>query len=241
MSHASSSASSPEPYAGAVVVAGGTGRRMGGGPGATPKQYLEIEGEPVLRYALSPFLAHPAVARVVLVLPEADALTPPSWLRGIGVKIVAGGPERADSVWNGLQALRRYEEVEVVLVHDGARPLADLDLIDRVLAVARHEGAVPALPATDTIKEADAELRVLATADRSRLWHAQTPQGFPRELLVAAYRRARNEGWTVTDDAAVFERCGHPVRLVEGSPENIKITRPLDLEIARLLARRSRA
>lgn len=234
MSASSSNGSSPDsgPVA-AVIVAAGSGRRMGG----VRKQYLEILGAPVLLRAIRPFLDHPRVRAVVVVLPEEDVAEPPLWLRGLPLKLVAGGAERADSVRRGLEALPA--EIRLVLVHDGARPFVTRDVIDRVIERAPEGGAVAAVPATDTIKDVDEEGRIVATVPRSRIWHAQTPQGFPVAVLREAHRRAAVEGWSDTDDAALCERCDTPVVVVEGDQDNIKITRPADLPVAEAIARRA--
>jgi 2-C-methyl-D-erythritol 4-phosphate cytidylyltransferase len=230
--------SSPEPpRAAAVVVAGGTGRRMAGDAGVR-KQYLEIEGEPVLLRSVRPFLDHREIHEVVVVLPADDLAEPPSWLATLPLTLVPGGAERGDSVWKGLTALS--SDVGLVLVHDGARPFVTREIIDRVLARAGEGGAIAAIPATDTIKEVDAAGRIVRTADRSRLWQAQTPQGFPLTLLRDAYERAHRNGWSGTDDASLCERAGIPVVVVEGSRDNIKITTPSDLPIARAIAARLR-
>ena len=233
-----SSASSPEPRprAAAVVVAGGSGTRMGSD---VRKQYLDLLGQPVLLWAVRAFLEHPGVDATVVVLPPADAADPPPWLAGLAVRLVGGGAERGDSVRNGLEAVP--DGTELVLIHDGARPLVSREVIDRVLRGARRGGAVPAVPATDTLKESDADGGVVRTLDRTRIRHVQTPQGFPLGQIRDAHRRARDEGWVGTDDASFMERFGFPVRLVEGAPENLKITRPLDLVMAEALARRLRA
>lgn len=215
----------------AVIVAGGSGRRMGA---PVRKQYLEILGEPVLLRAVRPFVDHPGVGEVVVVLPEEDAGSPPSWLVELGLRVVAGGDERGDSVWNGLAAVRA--DSDAVLIHDGARPFVSSAVIDRVLAGARTGGVIAAVPVTDTIKEVEGD-RIVGTPERARLWQAQTPQGFPRVLLLDVYTRARTEGVAATDDAALLERYGHAVRVVEGAPENVKITRPTDLYVAEALAR----
>jgi 2-C-methyl-D-erythritol 4-phosphate cytidylyltransferase len=225
--------SSAEVRATAVIVAGGTGTRLGGG---VRKQYLELAGEPVLLRAVRPFLDHPRIAAVVVVLPADDAADPPAWLVALPVAIVAGGVERGDSVWNGLQAIP--PDAERVLVHDGARPLVTRAVIDRVLDACADGGAIAAVQSTDTIKQVDADGRITGTPDRRALWQAQTPQGFPAARLRDAYRRARAEGVLATDDAAVYERYAGPVRVVPGAPENLKVTRPGDLEIAEVLLRR---
>lgn len=218
--------------AAAVVVAGGAGTRMGGD---TRKQYLLLEGEPVLLRAIRPFLAHPGIGAVVVVLPPEDAAAPPHWLRALSVDIVPGGAERGDSVWNGLQAVPT--SADRVLVHDGARPLVSAEVITRVLDACGGAGAIAAMPVTDTIQEVDDERGIVGTPDRSRLWRAQTPQGFPRAALVDAYRRAREAGVAFTDDAAVFARYAGPVRVVPGADENLKVTRPADLAVAAALLR----
>ncbi len=190
--------------------------------------------------ALRPFTAHPDVAQVVLVLPPADAAAPPAFLvelRGEGLVLVPGGEERSDSVAAGLAALGR--ECTVVLVHDGARPFVDRAVIDEVIRHARQgEGAIAAVPLSDTVKEADAgePNRVARTVPRERLWRAQTPQGFPRELLVRAHGRAGLDGAAFTDDASLVEASGGIVRLVPDSSRNLKITTAEDFALAELLA-----
>ena len=228
MSAPSSGTPSPEARAAAVVVAGGSGLRVGGG---VRKQYLHLAGKPVLLRAVLPFLHHPRISRVVVVLPPDDAANPPAWLSSLGVRIVAGGAERGDSVWNGLRELE--DEAEVVLVHDGARPFADRAVIDRVLDAVP---AIAAVPVTDTIKEVDGDGTITGTPDRARLWQAQTPQGFPRAGLARAYAQARDEGVAATDDAALYERYVGPVRVVMGSYRNLKVTRLPDVAVAELLA-----
>lgn len=227
------SSAEPRPRAAAVVVAGGSGRRMGG---AVRKQYMEVGGEPILLRAVRAFTAHPGIGAVVVVLPPEDAASPPAWLLGLGVTVVASGEERGDSVWNGLVATP--EDAAIVLVHDGARPFVSADVIGRVLEAARSGATLAALPVTDTLKEVAADGTVLATPDRARFWQAQTPQGFPRAVILEAHRRARAEGVRATDDAALCERYGIPVRVVEGAADNLKVTRPADLAVAEALARR---
>jgi len=220
-----------------VVVAAGRGTRFGGDP---PKQYLPVDGVPILLRAVRPFVSHPDVARVVVVLAPADAERPPeflSMLSGETLAIAAGGRERSDSVAAGLRALPAG--CDVVLVHDGARPFVDRAVIDAVIAHARAgEGAVAAVPVSDTLKEAvgaDPTL-VRRTVPRAGLWRAQTPQGFPRRLLEEAYARAGAEASGATDDASLVEAYGGVVRLVPDSPRNMKITTRDDLAVAEALA-----
>lgn len=202
-----------------------------------PKQYIEIRGKPILLRAVRPFLDHPAIGAVVVVLPTADSEDPPDWLRTTGAMIVAGGAERGDSVWNGL--LAAPDGADPLLIHDGARPFVSAAVIDRVLNAAGEGGAAAGLPLTDTIKEVGADGRICGTPDRARFWQAQTPQGFRRKVIFEAHRQARALGITATDDAALCERLGLSVIMVEGAAENIKITRPADLLIAEALASRA--
>lgn len=222
---------------GVVIVAAGQGTRLGG---PVPKQYRELGGVPMLLRSLRPFVAHPDVAHTVVVLPAADAASPPAWLAellGGTLTVVPGGAERSDSVGHGLSALPG--SCQVVLVHDAARPFIDRATIDAVIAVARHgEGAVPATRLGDTLKEAGegaAEGLVRRTIPREHLWRAQTPQGFPRGLLEEAHARARHEGIRGTDDASLVELLGARVRLVPGPDTNFKVTSESDLLMAEAL------
>ena len=225
----------------AIVVAGGQGVRFGG---ATPKQYRLLGGVPIVLRALRPFTSHPDIVQVVLVLPPADAVNPPGFLSNLSVQgaafsIVGGGTHRGDSVRAGLAELR--DPCAIVLVHDGARPFVERDVIDAVIAYARQgEGAVAAVPLSDTLKEASRRepSRVLRTRPRARLWRAQTPQGFPRTVLEQAYRRAARLGRRASDDAALVEALGLPVRLVPDTGRNFKITTAEDLSLAELLVPR---
>ncbi|HEY0018874.1 MAG TPA: 2-C-methyl-D-erythritol 4-phosphate cytidylyltransferase [Longimicrobium sp.] len=217
--------------AAAVVVAGGAGTRLGG---PVRKQYLEVGGEPVLLRAIRPFLHHPRITSIVVVLPTDDVADPPRWLAGLPIHTVAGGAERGDSVLNGLLALA--EDVSHVLIHDGARPFVSTDIIDRVLDGCAEGGAIAAVPVTDTIQQVDAGGVITATPDRAALWQAQTPQGFPRAALLDAYHRARADGVAATDDAGLYARYVGPVRVVMGAYDNLKVTRQEDLPIAEAIA-----
>ena len=218
--------------AAAVIVAGGAGTRFGG---PVRKQYLRIGGEPVLLRAIRPFLHHPRIHHVVVVLPPDDVADPPAWLADLPIHVVAGGAERGDSVLNGLLALP--SEIDRVLIHDGARPFVSTDVIDRVLDA--EGGAIAAVPVTDTIQQVDASGAIVHTPDRAALWQAQTPQGFPRAGILAAYRCAVEERTAATDDAALYGRYIGPVHVVMGAYENLKVTRPDDLPIAEAIAARS--
>lgn len=224
----------PEARAGAIIVAAGRGERAGG---ELPKQYRPIGGVPMLLRALRPFAAHPRVGPIVVALPPADAASPPDWLRehlSDRLTVVAGGEARQQSVANALARLP--PESTLVLVHDAARPFADRDMIDRVLAVADLGAcAVPGLPLADTMKEIDTAGLVVRTVPRERLVAVQTPQAFPRATLETAHQRARGES-PASDDAVLCERLGYPVRVVAGSVRNIKVTTAEDFAVAAALA-----
>jgi 2-C-methyl-D-erythritol 4-phosphate cytidylyltransferase len=216
--------------AAAVIPAGGTGLRMGGD---VRKQYLELAGEPMLLRTLRTFREHPSVEWVIVALPPADVHGPPFRLPD-DVVVVPGGAGRGDSVRAGLAAVP--EAADVVLVHDAARPLVTRAVVDRVLAaVGGGVGAIAAVPVADTLKRVDGSRTITGTVERERLWRAQTPQGFPRAALVDAYRRAAEEGVAATDDAALVERYGGRVVVVEGDERNLKVTRPEDLRVAEAL------
>jgi len=218
-----------------IVVAAGQGTRLGATP---PKQFQLIRGIPVVLRAVQPFVEHPDVAQVVVVLPPADAASPPSFLSTLSrTSFIAGGAHRGDSVRAGLAAVA--EGPSIVLVHDGARPFVSRAVIDGVIAYARQgEGAVAAVPVNDTLKEGSRHepTRVLRTHPRARLWRAQTPQGFPRAILEQAHQRAIRLGRRATDDAALVEALGLSVRLVPDSIRNLKITTAEDLALAELIA-----
>lgn len=221
-----------------VIPAGGEGRRMGG----RRKPFLVLAGEPLLCHTLRPFLEHPLVHWVIVALPAADAAHPPAWLADADgrIRVVAGGAERGDSVRNALEAVPAA--ADVVLVHDAARPLVSREVIDRAIrTAAAGQACVAAIPVSDTIKEVEAGGVVVGTPDRARLWQAQTPQAFPRALIVHAYARAAREGVRATDDAALVELYGAGVVIVEGAPENIKVTTPADLVVAEALLRSRQA
>ena len=208
---------------GVVIVAGGLGTRTGQ---SELKQFRWVAGKPMLLHSLQAFHARADVAMVVCVIPRAYVGDPPPWILQCDVDrllVSVGGATRSESVMNGLEDLP--EGVRYVLVHDAARPLVSDAMIDRVVAAARQgTGAVAALPVTDTLKEVDDAGHVMRTVDRARLWRAQTPQGFPREMIERAYRDAHTNGVTATDDAGLCERLGLPVVVVRGSERAMKVT-----------------
>lgn len=220
---------------GAVIPAAGAGRRMGG----EKKTFLQLGGEPVLLRAIAPFLTRNDVVAVVVALAPSDAADPPGWLvdRDERIGVVAGGDTRGASVRSGLDALP--DEVALVAIHDGARPLLTDDVLARCIEeAASGVGAVAGWPAVDTMKEVDEGRRVVSTPDRARLWHAHTPQVFPRAMIVEAYG-GRGEEESATDDAALVERAGGTVRMIRGDRWNLKLTRSEDLAVAAALLGRA--
>ena len=210
---------------GVVIVAGGSGTRADPGDGEL-KQFRWVAGKPMLLHSVQTFMARADVVSVVCVLPRRYAGDPPPWLFQCDVDRLAmsvGGRTRSESVSNGLDDLP--DEAQIVLVHDAARPLVGADTIDRVVASVREgTSAIAALPVVDTLKEVDDDGLVVRTVDRERLWRAQTPQGFPRGVIVDVHRRARADRLAATDDAALCERYGIPVRVVRGSERALKVT-----------------
>jgi 2-C-methyl-D-erythritol 4-phosphate cytidylyltransferase len=211
----------------AILVAAGRGERMGG---PRPKAFLELAGQSLLERSARAFDAAPSVGSIVAVVPEAEIAHAAQLLDGVAkvTAVVAGGERRQDSVLEGLkQAPDGFDGV--VLVHDAARPLVDVALIESVAREAQASGAaLPVLPVVDTVKRVR-DGRVVETLDREELGAAQTPQGFRFQLLVSAYEKAFRERITLTDEAMAVERTGALVRAVPGSPRNRKLTTPSDL------------
>lgn len=224
----------------AIVLAAGQGKRMGT---KVRKQYLLLGGRPVLYYSLKAFEDSPVIDEVFLVTGAGEE----EYCRENIVnlyqfkkvtRIMQGGAERYDSVWNGLQEL---EENGYVFIHDGARPFVDSGMIERAYAeVQDHKACVVGMPVKDTIKVVDERGTVKTTPDRSKLWMVQTPQVFENHIVRGAYSMLMRESYiNVTDDAMVVEQMlQYPIRLVYGSYENIKITTPDDLEMAEVFLKR---
>jgi 2-C-methyl-D-erythritol 4-phosphate cytidylyltransferase len=213
----------------AIVVAAGRGKRFG-----SSKQFALLRGKTVLDWSVGNLAAVAEVDEIVLVLP--DETRKEEFLRRHKKlsAVVEGGPRRQDSVWRGFERLDP-RRVEIVLVHDGARPLLNPEITLRVIEQARKSGAaIPAVPIDETVKEV-AQGKVIRTLNRERLYKVQTPQGFSYPILQMALRRAREEGYYGTDEAGLVERIGQAVTIVAGDPRNIKITTPADLKIAEAL------
>ena len=217
---------------GAIVVAAGLSRRMDG----PDKLFLPLLGRPLLVYTLDTLQSVDCVQEVVLVLSQSNLEQGRALVTGREfhkvTSVCLGGPRRQDSVRLGLQAL---SPCDWVVVHDGARPCVEPELVERGLEEARKWGsAVAAVPVHDTLKSADNEGRVVATVDREGVWATQTPQVFSWEALLEAHSQV---GETATDDAALFERLGQPVHLYTGSRTNIKVTTRDDLRMAEAVLR----
>jgi 2-C-methyl-D-erythritol 4-phosphate cytidylyltransferase len=213
----------------AIIVAAGEGKRFG-----FSKQFARLREKSVLEWSLDQFEAHDQVREIVLVLKEATQRE--KSFRGYRKirAVIEGGKKRQDSVGAGFSQIDP-ERAEIVLVHDGVRPLVGSDLISRIIDRTLERGAaVPVIPVEDTIKRVEGKL-VSQTLDRSRLFRVQTPQGFSYSVLKEALDSAREAGFYGTDEAALVERIGKKVFVVEGDPRNIKITTPLDLRLAEAL------
>ena len=220
---------------GVIIVAGGRGTRVGGGE---LKQFRWVAGKPMLLHSVQTFQQRDDVAMVVVVLPFDHVGDPPPWLFQCDTErllLSVGGRERNDSVRNGLEDLD--DAIAIVAVHDAARPLVTLGMIDAVIQEARAgHGAAPGIPVVDTLKRVDDENAVRETIDRTGLVRVQTPQAFPKAMIERAHREAVAAGVTATDDAALCERLGLPVVIVPGSERAMKITTEEDFVRAEALS-----
>ncbi len=212
-----------------VLLAGGVGTRMGS---SQPKQYLLLEGKPIACHSLEVFLSHPAVAQVIVVCAPQYR----SYFAPYTVQFAEPGARRQDSLFNGLQLV----ETSWVCIHDAARPFITTEMIDHLLNEGEKTGAATvAVPVKCTIKESDSKGFVTQTLDRSRLWEIQTPQLLKKELLKEGFAHACAHAVTVTDDVSLAELIGKPVKLVQGSAHNIKITTPEDLSLCQNISSHS--
>ena len=224
-----------------LIAAAGSGRRMGA---PINKLLLPVAGRPVLAWTLEAILGCPAIEWIgVMGQPEDEEAIQAILLAARPtrpVRWILGGDTRQESVRLGLAALPAA--AEAVLIHDGARCLATPELFSRCAlalleAMEAGAGIIAATPVSDTIKQVDQQGLIQATPDRQHLWAAQTPQGFAVRQLRSAHRQALEKGWSVTDDAALFERLGFPVQVLEAPASNIKLTTPFDLSVAEAVLR----
>ncbi|WP_159789519.1 2-C-methyl-D-erythritol 4-phosphate cytidylyltransferase [Sodalinema gerasimenkoae] len=215
-----------------LIPAAGVGRRMGSDRN---KLLLPLLHQSILAWTLKAAEAAEAITWIGLICQPYDLDEFKEILSQLSlskpVHFIDGGDTRQESVYNGLQGLP--EDASHVLIHDGARCLATPDLFNRCAkAVQTCPGLIAAIPVKDTIKVVNEDLEIQDTPDRRHLWAAQTPQGFEVATLKACHDRGRHEGWQVTDDAALFEKCQLPVQIVPGEETNLKVTTPIDLTIA---------
>lgn len=225
----------------AIIVAGGSGSRM-----KTPvrKQYLKLDGVPLVSHTLMAFDRSPDLDKIVLVVPENDlewcqaAIVGPLSLDH-DVQLLAGGRRRQESVLNGLSAVNAFDGT--VMIHDGVRPFVRPSLMTDCLAGVKTTGAcIPVIPATDTLKQVDKNGLIVSTLDRRQVRLAQTPQTFSIDLIRRAHQLAWQRGFAATDDASVAEFAGERVAVVPGDRDNIKITTVQDLAFARAILDRWR-
>jgi 2-C-methyl-D-erythritol 4-phosphate cytidylyltransferase len=218
-----------------LIPAAGSGKRMGSNGN---KLLLDLMGQPVLAWTLLAAAASPAIVWIGIMGQPIDFDDFRQILADLKlakpVELIRGGSTRQESVYNGLQALP--EAADRVLIHDGARCLATPELFERcATSLEKYDGMVAAIAVKDTIKVVDEAMCIQATPDRANLWAAQTPQGFSVPLLKQCHEEGKAKGWEVTDDAALFERCGLPVYIVPGEETNLKVTTPVDLAIAQFI------
>lgn len=223
----------------AIVLSAGQGKRMNG---SVQKQYMELNERPVLYYSLKVFERSPLIDDIILVVGSGqEEYVKNEIVERYGItkvrRIVLGGKERYDSVWQGLQAARNIEEEGYIFIHDGARPFVDEEILKRGYeTVLKYKACAAGMPSKDTVKLVDDETYAVSTPERKYVWAVQTPQIFEKSLIMQAYSRLiREEYIHVTDDAmAVEQTMKAPVKLFEGAYENIKITTPEDMEIAQV-------
>ncbi len=223
----------------AVIPAAGSSVRLGGG---TKKQFVELNGKPILIHTLQQFEYCPDVDEIAVAVPESDIVEMErlvSRYRVLKVStVVAGGNERQDSVFNALKNLKA-KPTDIILVHDGVRPFVRPKQLSEVVAHCReHDAVVVAVQPKDTIRRSNGGGFFDQTLDRNALWLVQTPQGFKASVLLKAFEQARKEGFYSTDEAALVERIGVKAKIVEGSYDNIKITTQEDLELGLLILKR---
>ncbi|MCC6544046.1 MAG: 2-C-methyl-D-erythritol 4-phosphate cytidylyltransferase [Nitrospirae bacterium] len=220
----------------AIIPAGGKGTRM---LHSTPKHFIHLGDKPVLAYTLDAVERCPDVNQILVVTRSGEenyCLKEVVERYGFKkvLKIVIGGERRQDSVYRGIKELD--EDTEIVVVHDGVRPFVSQKTISEAIKLAMFtDGVVTAVPVKDTIKNVGVDGIIISTPDRSVMWYAQTPQVFKRRILEEAYVRAYNDKFTGTDESSLVERLGYKVKIVEGTPDNIKITTKEDLLVADMI------
>ena len=223
-----------------IIVAAGRGTRMNM---EINKAFIDIDGKQMVAHTIDTFYNCPEIDEIIVAVSKYDLnkfkeeIIKPHYFKNI--KVVVGGKERQDSIYNALKELD--PKSEIVLIHDGARPFVKEETIVKLIDKTKDTGAaIVAVPVKDTVKVIDEEGMICSTPNRSKLWAAQTPQAFNRKLIVDAHEKAHNESFLGTDDSMLVERLGVKVDIVEGSYENIKITTPEDLDIAQMILKKSK-
>lgn len=214
-----------------IIVAGGSGKRMGT---SIKKQFIKLKDKEVLAYTIEAFNKLDEISEIIVVtgaedIPKVEKEIVQTYHLNKVSKVVAGGAERQDSVYNGLMAVS--DEVNYVMIHDGARPFVSKEVIQKAIQkTIECDATIVAVPVKDTIKIINTESQIVEeTPDRQKLWSVQTPQSFKKQLLEAAYKEANQKGLQVTDDSMIVEAYGKKVSVVLGEYTNIKITTPEDL------------
>ncbi len=219
-----------------IIPAAGSGSRM---QSDLPKPFLPLGDKPILWHTIQAFLNVPSVIQIIIPtskewISEVKNIISSCSTGAVQFDVIEGGVERQFSIANGLSLM--LDAVEVVAVHDAVRPFINPELVSECSTAAKKfGGAIIAVPAKDTIKKVDSDGSIKETPDRKYLWQAQTPQIFEKSILSRAYSEAISDGFVGTDDASLVERLGETVKVVEGDRENLKITYPVDLEIAELI------
>ncbi len=225
-----------------IIPAAGSGSRMGS---RLPKPFIKLGGIPILERTIRAFLPLEDLSQVIIStsaewINEVEAIFEKINAQKVKLNVVEGGAERQFSIMNAVKVLD--DDVELVAVHDAVRPFISASLVKKCSAKATElGGAIIAVPAKDTIKEAGEDLIIKHTPDRSKLWQAQTPQIFRKSIFIDMYTSAEKEGFVGTDDASLAERTGVKVGIVEGDRQNLKITYPVDLKIAELILKEGEA
>lgn len=218
----------------AIIVAAGKGSRM---KGKIRKQYLDLSGRPVLAYSIMAFDLCSLVEEILIVIPKEDVEYCQNKILSLldfkkPIKLVLGGAQRQDSVYNGLQAINK-KNTKTVVIHDGVRPFINPEDLKECILVSKTYGAcILATAAIDTLKRVGKSDIIIKTLPRENIWLAQTPQSFQYDLILKAHESARQYGYVGTDDASLVERLGENVKIIKGSRFNIKITKKEDLDVA---------
>lgn len=223
----------------ALVAAAGKGRRMNS---RISKPFIPISGKPILAYTIDKFEKCKSIDKIYLIVsPEEKEICHKNILLRYNFskvqELVDGGDTRQDSIYNGLKALDK--DTDIVVIHDGARPLIEEIIIqDSIEKAQKYGAAITAIPIKDTVKKSKKNFYINKTLNREEIWRAQTPQTFKYDIILSAYHQAYKDNYLATDDSAIVERYGHKVKLIIGSEENIKITTPFDLIVAEVFLKK---